>query len=432
VVPVFVLDPALIEGARQAPARLRFLFASLADLDRQLRKKNGRLIVRSGDPVVTLREIAGECGAKAVYFHSDITPYARARDARVAGALSEAGIETRTFNDAYLAAPTEVLKGDGAPYTVYTPYRRRFESVVAIPGRLPGTGRLNTPVRLRSDALPNPADQSANLCMRGGATEALRQWKEFLAGADGLSQYGDRRDFMAQDGTSRLSAHLHFGTISIRELARGARGLEPKVRAHAELWIGELIWREFFAQVLWHFPYAAAGCFRRKYDALEWENDKEKFAAWCEGRTGYPVVDAAMRQMKETGWMHNRARMIVASFLTKDLLIDWRWGERYFIQNLIDGDPASNNGGWQWAASTGTDALPSFRIFNPVEQGKRFDPEGDYIRRWIPELARLSASEIQTPWLLPEKWRAGYPLPIVNHAERRARALDLFQSVRPR
>jgi deoxyribodipyrimidine photo-lyase len=280
-----------------------------------------------------------------------------------------------------------------------------------------------------------------------GEAEGLKLAEEFVH-RGGLRRYGLQRNELAGTTTSRLSPHLHFGTVSVRQLVRMARASEaasakrprqnpiPARDANGvSAWIGELIWREFYAQVLWHFPNAARGSFRRQYEDIAWENDEEKFAAWCAGRTGYSLVDAAMRELQATGWMHNRARMIVVSFLTKDLLIDWRWGERYFMQHLIDGDVASNNGGWQWVAGTGTDAQPFFRIFNPVEQGKRYDAAGEYVRRWVPELAQVPTRYIHAPWTMPEevaraagiKVGGEYPAPIVDHAEQRARALALFR-----
>lgn len=412
VVPVFVLDSRLLAGA--APARRAFLFDALADLDARLRKRGSYLVVRRGNPAQELPALAREAGAGAVYFHRDLTPYARRRDVAVERALAVAGIDVRSFSDGYLAAPEDVVKADGMPYTVYTPYRRRFEQVVPLPETYT-TGRpLHTPPGLASYDWRALAPAPVAPRPRGGETAGLARAKTFLQG-DGLPRYAETRDILAADATSHLSADLHFGTVSVRALVRDARAARaeapPAARRSIDVWLGELIWREFYAQVLWHFPHAARGAFRRAYDALRWENDPERFAAWCAGRTGFPIVDAAMRELNVTGFMHNRARMIVASFLTKDLLIDWRWGERYFLQHLVDGDVANNNGGWQWAAGTGTDAQPFFRIFNPIAQAKRYDPQGEYVRRWVPEVDDADA----------------YPAPIVDHSAQRRRALALYR-----
>jgi len=431
VIPVFVLDPCLLNSDKLAPARKQFLFDSLADLDARLRDRGGRLIVRRGDPARELARLARETQSDAVYFHRDYTPYARARDARVVNALGALGVRVEAFDDNYLAAPEQVLKDDGTPYTVFTRFRLRFEERVIVPNRYATRGDLNTPRDIASLDLPRV--EREHRFARGGETEGLKLARAFLRRADGLRAYRDTRDFPARDATSHLSPHLHFGTVSVRELVRAAR--EADAGADGKTWLDELVWREFYAYVLWHFPYAARGAFRRAYATIAWENDAEKFAAWCAGRTGYPIVDAAMRQLNATDWMHNRARMIVASFLTKDLLIDWRWGEKYFLQHLIDGDIASNNGGWQWAAGTGTDAQPFFRIFNPVLQGARFDPDGAYVKRWVPELARVPAKYIHTPWRMPAdvarrarvEIGRDYPAPIVEHAVQRERAVALYR-----
>lgn len=449
VIPAFILDARLLESKLLAPARRQFLFDSLGDLDAQLRARGSRLILQQGDPARVLLDLSRETAADAVYFHRDLTPYARRRDERVTRSLQAAGIRVETFDELYLAAPDQVVKDDGTPYAVYTPYRNRFEQVVTLPPRYATRGELNTPPDITSLDLLAWTGAHNSQFARGGEIEGQKLARAFMRRADGLVRYGILRDNLAREATSRLSPHLHFGTVSVRELARRAHTLAaasptplkrrnegPAVDANgAGAWLGELIWREFYAQVLWHFPHAARQSFRHEYANLPWENDAEEFAAWREGRTGYPIIDAAMRQLRATGWMHNRARMIVASFLTKDLLIDWRWGERHFMQNLIDGDMSSNNGGWQWSAGTGTDAQPFFRIFNPIEQGKRHDATGDYVRRWLPELARVPDPYIHAPWQMPREAShlAGieigkdYPRPIVDHAQARARALVRYR-----
>lgn len=431
IIPVFILDPRLLNSDKLAPARKQFLFDSLADVDARLRERGGRLIVRRGDPARELARLVRETQSEAVYFHRDYTPYARKRDARVMDTLHALGVRVEVFDDNYLATPEQVLKDGGAPYTVYTRFRLRFEERVIIPNRYATSGDLNTPHDIAS--LDVPRIERQDHFARGGESAGQELARAFFRRADGLRAYRDTRDFLARDATSHLSPHLHFGTVSVRELVRAAR--EVNAGAQGKAWIDELVWREFYAHVLWHFPYAVQSAFKREYENLAWENDVQKFAAWCAGRTGYPIVDAGMRQLNATGWMHNRARMIVASFLTKDLLIDWRWGEKYFLQHLIDGDIASNNGGWQWSAGTGTDAQPFFRIFNPLLQGAKFDPEGAYVKRWVPELARVPREYIHAPWTMPRDiaLRAGveigidYPAPIIDHAIQRERALALYK-----
>ena len=447
VIPVFVLDAQLWRSEKLAPARKQFLLESLVELDAQLRKRGSYLIVREGDAARELVHLARETQADAVYFHADYTPYARKRDTRVMAALDAAGIDYAAFNDIYLADPNQVLKDDGTPYTVFTRYRMRFEQNVAVPARYALNQNLNTPPHISSLDVQNLITARNSNYARGGATVGMQLAHDFISRQNGLAAYGESRNDMAADATSHLSPHLHFGTVSVRELIRLAREAFSESSArrkqvsartsseNAKVWIDEIVWREFFNHVLYHFPRAAHSAFRAEYANLNWDNDAEFFQAWCEGRTGYPIVDAGMRQLRETGWMHNRARMITASFLTKDLLADWRMGEKFFMQNLIDGDMASNNGGWQWAAGTGTDAQPYFRIFNPMLQGARFDPTGAYVRRHVPELAKVPVEYIHAPWEMPHAvmTRIGfqlgrdYPKPIVVHATQRERALALYK-----
>lgn len=447
VIPVFCLDPRLWNSAKVAPARRQFLFESLADLDAQLQKRGSYLVLREGDPAREIAQLARDTQAGAVYFHSDYTPYARRRDARVMAALEAAGVHYRTFNDIYLADPNQVLKDDGTPYTVYTRYRVRFEQNIFIPGRYELDQSLNTPPNISTPQAQVYVTAHNPEYARGGESAGMQLARDFASRRDGLAAYAESRNDMAADATSHLSPHLHFGTVSVRELIRLARETVSALPAsrkpngarsaagNAKVWMDEIVWREFLNQVLYHFPYAARQSFRPEYADLAWDDDAENFRAWCEGRTGYPIVDAGMRQLNRTGWMHNRTRMITASFLTKDLLLDWRRGEHYFLENLIDGDMASNNGGWQWAAGTGTDAQPYFRIFNPTLQGARFDPDGAYVRRYIPELAKVPVEFIHAPWEMPADAakRTGfvpgrdYPKPIVIHATQRERALALYK-----
>ena len=299
--------------------------------------------------------------------------------------------------------PGSVLKADGKPYTVYTPYAKAWK--IKLPTELKilsAPEKINTPADIASEPLPK---YCVSPCFPAGEAEALVRLEEFFHRR--IYSYAEHRDRMDLDGTSALSPYLRFGMLGLRQAVQQARQAAAEARSvsknevssrSAEVWLNELIWREFYIQILYHFPYVAKTSFNPALANIPWRNNETEFQAWKDGRTGVPIVDAAMRQLKETGWMHNRARMIVASFLVKDLLIDWRWGEAWFMENLLDGDLAANNGGWQWTAGTGTDAAPYFRIFNPVLQSEKFDPHGDYIRKWIPELRELSPQDIHAPW----------------------------------
>lgn len=449
VIPVFIFDPKLFHSKKLAPARKQFMLQALAVLDANLKKRGSYLVVRQGDPVQELLKLVRETDAGAVYFHADYTPYARRRDANVVAALDKAGVKYETFNELYLSDPDQVLKKDGTPYTVYSAYRKRFERVVTLPARCSIKKKIETPREIASLDLNALMPTFNTRYAKGGENAGIKLAHNFMARKNGLAQYSKTRNDMGADATSHLSAHLHFGTVSVRELVRMARRKIPTQAlqrkrtskaqhpgANAQVWLDELVWREFFSQVLYHFPHAARQSFRPKYTHLRWNTDRNTFTAWTCGQTGYPIVDAGMRELNATGWMHNRSRMIVASFLTKDLLINWQDGEAYFLQQLVDGDMASNDGGWQWAAGTGTDAQPYFRIFNPLLQGKRFDPTGVYVRRWVPELAKLPNRYIHAPWRMPDHvadkigFTLGkdYPKPIVDHAEQRERALALYRS----
>lgn len=448
VVPVFVLDDALLRGKDVAPARIAFLLDSLRALDAELRARGSRLIVQRGNPTEVLPAVLAATSADALYFNRDYTPLARRRDEQVVDTVRRMGARAESFKDLVVLESNELLTSAQKPYVVFTPYKRAWLSKVGERvSTLPAPAQLAAPV-LESPPIPTPADLGVTVeqqLPRGGETEAQRLLRAFVA--ERITRYDALRDFPAEDATSRLSPHLRFGTISPRQCVQAA--LEAKyladLRTHAafDTWISELIWREFYIQVLYHFPHADRHNFKREYDALRWGSgsaalDQARFAAWCDGRTGYPIVDAAMRQLNQTGWMHNRARMIVASFLTKDLWLDWRWGERYFMQRLVDGDPAANNGGWQWAAGTGTDAQPYYRIFNPTLQGQRFDPQGDYIRRWLPELARVPNEFIHEPWRMTpmDQLRSNcqigkdYPYPIVDHAAQKDEMVRRFKAIR--
>jgi deoxyribodipyrimidine photo-lyase len=442
VVPVFVLDETLLNGRFASPARNAFLHGSLAALATALQERGSRLVVRRGDALTELLAVAKEYGANAVYWNRDYSPYAIERDRRLKAALKDAGLAAHSFKDAVIFEMNEVATADNRPYTVYTPYSRRWRSRLAevgfavqeAPELVPiGTQHTASIASLQGKLQDVVPGEEAGRAALRDFVDGRRKWN--------IEGYAEGRDLLAQPATSRLSAHLRLGTVSVRECLHLAQSAAKKATGEpkgVDIWVNELIWRDFYVQVLYHYPHVLRGAFKREFDALQWENDEALFAAWCAGRTGYPVVDAAMRQLNSEAWMHNRARMIVASFLTKDLLIDWRWGERYFMQNLVDGDPAANNGGWQWAAGTGTDAQPYFRIFNPTSQGQKFDPAGAYVRRYVPELADVPDSFIHEPWKMSAELqrRSGvqigkdYPAPIVEHATQRQRALDLYAQVK--
>jgi len=443
VVPVFVLDPVLLSASDAGEKRVAFLFDGLRALDAGLRARGSRLVVRKGDPVDELADLLAETGADAVFAEGDVWPYARRRDARVAGRLP-----LHLTGGLTVHPPEAVLKADGTPYTVFTPYSRRWKSlpppdpaaVLDAPERIP------SPPDVPGLPIPDEPALPPGVPFPPGEAEAQRRLVAFAGGADApVYAYREMRNRMDLDGTSRLSPYLRFGMVSARQAVVAARAAAdsapgPEARKGADTWLNELIWREFFHAILVHFPHVLEHSFRADLRDVRWEKDEDAFAAWREGRTGYPVVDAAMRALVETGWMHNRARMVAASFLVKDLLIDWRQGEQVFMEHLVDGDPAANNGGWQWTAGTGTDAAPYFRIFNPVLQGKKHDPQGAYVRRWVPELARVPDRFIHEPWKMPPDVEAAagcvigedYPAPIVDHAWARQRTLDAYAQARER
>ena len=444
VVPFYASDPAWFARPDIAPTRVRFVLGALAELSAAIAARGSRLALAHGDPVELLPRAARAANADAVYWNDEYEPALRERDARVERALGAAGVRTKRFHDRLLVPPGLVLNGKGEPYTIYTPFRNACE---ALPLAEPHA-RVE---RLAAHELPSPPlatlerlgfAEPASMPWPAGESHAHRRLQQFLGGTGaepgaGLARYATDRDVPAAPATSRLSADLKFGTIGIRRVAHGALGAterDARLRAHAAKFVEELRWRDFFSHVLWHFPHVERGAFRAELGALRWRGSDAEFAAWCDGRTGYPIVDAGMRELLATGFMHNRVRMIVASFLAKDLLLDWRRGERWFMTQLVDGDLASNNGGWQWAAGTGTDAAPYFRIFNPVAQGERFDPAGAYVRRWCPELARVPQAFVHRPWEAPPLALAGagvtlgehWPFPIVDHAERREAALAMY------
>jgi deoxyribodipyrimidine photo-lyase len=435
--PVFVLDARILAKPDASRPRARFLLDCLGRLGRDLEKRGVPLLLREGRPEQVLPRLMHETGASLLSWNSGTTPFARRRDAAVQQAVERGGGEVLTRSDHVVFRSSEVRTARGGAYSVYTPYRNAWWKRWLEDPRLPAEPRRMPPPipGFSADPVPDPGafgiEEADCKIPTGGEQAARRRLEGFLNTA--AERYHEDRDRPDLDGTSRLSPYLRFGVISVRECfarAELASDAEPVLRRGVAKWMDELIWREFYSAVLDEHPRVLRENYRPEYDAVSWNDDPKSFQAWCDGFTGYPIVDAGMRQLRATGWMHNRVRMIVASFLVKDLLIDWREGERFFFEHLVDGDPASNNGGWQWAASTGTDAQPYFRIFNPVAQGQRWDPEGRYVRRWIPDLRDTPAPRVHAPWEcgLP----ADYPPPLVQHAERRRLALERFRDARER
>jgi len=427
LLPVFILDPRLLEPP--AAARQAFLFAGLRALDADLRRLGSRLIVRAGDPVIELPRLMAETHAVAVYAEADVSPYARRRDAQVAGAVNLHQIHGLSVHPA-----EAVRRADGGIYTIFTPFSRAWKALPFSEHTLPAPTAMPPVPGLDSQPLP---DTPAPAAFPAGEREARRRLDAFLSGP--IDNYADGRNRLDLDGTSVLSPYLRFGMLSARRAAAAAlqaarSAPDSAARSGADTWLNELIWREFYQSILFHFPHVLQKAFNPALRQVPWRSAPADLHAWQTGLTGYPVVDAAMRQLAATGWMHNRARMITASFLVKDLLIDWRAGERWFMRQLVDGDPAANNGGWQWTAGTGTDAAPYFRVFNPILQGAKFDPNGEYVRRWVPELATVPDAFIHHPWDMPsaEQRRLGvqigadYPAPIVDHAAARERVLSAY------
>jgi deoxyribodipyrimidine photo-lyase len=445
---VFVFDREILD-ALPSPAdrRVEFIRESLVELDQALRKRGSALITVHAFARDAIPSVAADLGADAVYANRDYEPQAIERDAAVERALADRGIAFRSFKDHVLFEREDILTRQGTPFGVFTPYKRAWLAALTpahlAPHPVDASARaLAMPPPALAGSVPtlealgfrrtNLSDLRVATGMSGGA--AL-----FANFKRRIDRYRELRDYPARRGPSYLSVHLRFGTVSVRALAAYAhqRSLLPEGEG-AATWLSELVWREFYAQILWHHPRVAGHAFLAQYDTLPFPNDPRLFEAWREGRTGFPIVDAAMRQINTTGYMHNRLRMIAASFLVKDLLVDWRWGDRHFADALIDYDFASNNGGWQWAASTGCDAQPYFRIFNPVTQSERFDPDGRFIRRYLPELKTLDDRDIHAPWRMPLGIQHAkgvvigrdYPSPIVDHAVQRRAALALFKSGR--
>ncbi len=441
---VFVFDTDILAALPRDDRRVQFIHASLAELDARLRAWGAYLIVRHGRAADEIVKLAAELDAESVFANHDYEPAAIARDREVQRRLREDGRSLQTFKDQVVFEKDEVLTQAGGPFSVFTPYKNAWlkrlaahpealkpfetEAWAGALAKAPAGHRLPALEELGFAPHPEPVEPAG----MHGARQLLDAFLQHI------DAYHVQRDFPALDSTSRLSVHLRFGTLSVRRLVRL---LTDKTGDGARTWLSELIWREFYMMILQRHPRVVTQSFKAAFDKVVWEEGAradEAFAAWCEGRTGYPLVDAAMAQLNRSGFMHNRLRMVTASFLTKDLGIAWLRGERYFAEKLNDYELSSNNGGWQWAASTGCDAQPWFRIFNPVTQSKRFDPDGAFIRRWLPQLGKLEGAAIHAPWLAKPALleRAGlvlgrdYPHPIVDHEQARAATLARFGALR--
>lgn len=458
VFTVFVFDTTILDKLPlNEDRRVAFIWESIEELKTAFAAQHHPLLVLHGDPKQLIPALAQHLNVEGVYCNHDYEPEAIARDTAVAAQLAQHAIRFHTYKDQVLFEKNEVLTQTGKPYGVFTPYKNahlkqlndfylRSYPVERYRHRLANTHENKVALSINTWLAQHP---SPNTLDDIGFKPPSLQAPKIPTGMSGgkalfedftqrMRQYKEARDFPGIKGVSYLSVHLRFGTVSIRHLARTAY---HQGGSGAETWLNELIWRDFYFQILHHRPDLANGkAYKAEYDTLPFPNNPAWFRAWCEGNTGYPIVDAAMRQLNQTGYMHNRLRMITASFLVKDLLIDWRWGERYFAEQLIDFDFAANNGGWQWAASTGCDAQPYFRIFNPVSQSEKFDPKGQFIRKYVPELQACTDKEIHAPWLIPPlrlqtlgiHLGKQYPYPIVNHSEQREKALSMYKLANPK
>jgi deoxyribodipyrimidine photo-lyase len=454
VTGVFVLDPAILSEPTMAPARLWFLTESLQELEQSWQQAGSRLVIMRGDPAELLPRLASAIGAEVVVWNRDLEPFGRERDRRVARALQADGRKVLADWDQLLVEPEGLKTGAGDPYRVYGPYwrswRRRVEEASALGSAasggldpLPAPSALMDSESAQLSGLPlvSPALEhgfsGSDLCpCRPGEKAAQQQLQAFCDG-DGrhtpLLGYEPGRNIPSEAGTSGLSAALKFGTLSPRQAWAAAQQARPLARSNEErqsiqVWEQELAWREFYQQALFHFPELAGGPYRPQWRAFPWDNDRSWLEAWRDGLTGMPIIDAAMRQLNASGWMHNRCRMIVASFLVKDLICDWRWGEAAFMARLVDGDLAANNGGWQWSASSGMDPKP-LRIFNPATQAAKFDADASYIRTWLPELKHVSTRDLISGEIAPLE-RRGYPAPLVNHKLQQARFKALYATIK--
>ena len=438
---VFVFDTDILDKlSNKQDRRVEFIWASLHELKASLQQHGSDLIVSHGKATDIIPKLAQQLNIDAVYTNHDYEPSAIARDQAVSEALAIDSVDFHTYKDQVLFEKDEILNQSGKPYAVFTPYKnavlKKLNDFYVKP--YPVEIYISHLAKVNPEPMPALHDlgfESTNLSkiqLPTGMAGAQQLLADFL---NRIDQYDKARNYPAIKGVSYLSTHLRFGTVSVRHLARLAIQAQNK---GANTWLSELIWRDFYFMILHHNPQVASGhSFIAKFDDLRFPNNPDYFSAWCNGNTGYPLVDAAMRQINQTGYMHNRLRMVVASFLVKDLLIDWRWGEQYFAEHLIDFDLSANNGGWQWAASTGCDAQPWFRIFNPVTQSERFDPKGQFIRKYVTELSQCSDKEIHSPWQISHERQQklglnigkDYPMPIVEHKTQRQLAIDLYKKI---
>ncbi|MBS1521055.1 MAG: deoxyribodipyrimidine photo-lyase [Bacteroidetes bacterium] len=400
VLCLFIFDREILDKLQdRGDARVTFIYQTIEELNKELKKHGSTLLVKYDKAEKAWDEVLKEHTIETVYTNHDYEPYAKQRDEAIREKLKKLHIIFKTYKDQVIFEKSEVIKDNGEPYTVYTPYKNKWYQ------KLNDFYLKSYPTEKYLKNLYMCPEFSVRSLKSMGFEKSDREFPDKHY-EEAIGEYAKTRDFPAiHKGTTHIGLHLRFGTVSIRGLARKAN------QQHDKTWLNELIWREFYMMVLYHFPHTMDHAFKQEYDRIKWENNEEQFKAWCDGETGYPLVDAGMRELNNTGYMHNRVRMVVASFLSKDLLIDWRWGEHYFAQKLLDYEMASNVGGWQWAAGCGTDAAPYFRIFNPDSQLKKFDPELKYIKKWVPEYADFSK----------------YPKPIINHAFARERCLKAFK-----
>ncbi|MEA5580779.1 FAD-binding domain-containing protein [Nodularia harveyana UHCC-0300] len=442
VVGVFCLDPQILEADDVAPARVTYMIGCLQELQQQYAAAGSQLLILRGNPVETIPALAVALKAQAVFWSWDVEPYSQTRDRTIIDILKAQGITFLQQNwDQLLHTPQEIFTGGKSPYTVYTPFWKNWSSKpkatpVETLQNLTGLTEAEQEIAQKAGVIPLPTAKDLGFIWDGeliiapGEAAAQSQLEEFTART--ITEYQEQRNFPGVDGTSRLSAALKFGVIGIRSLweatlAAQADSRSEETTASIRTWQQELAWREFYQHAIYHFPQLADGAYRDTFKHFPWQNNPTHFQAWCEGKTGYPIVDAAMRQLNESGWMHNRCRMIVASFLTKDLIINPQWGEKYFMQKLIDGDLSANNGGWQWSASSGMDPKP-LRIFNPASQAQKFDPEGEYIRKWVWELRSVDTEYLVSGKIPPlELQGTDYPAPIVDHKVQQALFKRMYQ-----
>ena len=400
VLPIFIFDSDILEKLPEDDARVTFIHDTLQNIQSTLKEEhNSSIAMFHGKPIDIFKHLVDSYDIGAVYTNHDYEPYAKARDEKVASFLNENHIEFKTFKDQVVFEKNEIVKKDGNPYMVYTPYMKLWKSTFRILDFKDFPSEMILKNLIPTTNLPNLSLSDI------GFIKSQQEIKPYLVTSSLIQNYEATRNFPSQDSTSKLGPHLRFGTVSIRKMVKKA------IAEKNEIFWQELIWREFFTQILWHFPYTKNDSFKAKYDRIEWRNNETEFKAWCEGKTGYPLVDAGMRQLNETGFMHNRVRMLVGSFLCKHLLIDWRWGEAYFGEKLHDYDMASNVGNWQWVAGCGVDAAPYFRIFNPTTQIQKFDKDLNYIKQWVPDFQELT-----------------YPMPIVDHKFARERCLETYKT----